>query len=63
MMNKNYDIIIFILKYLYFKKTWSIHFAEIIKIVTVFIKTSLKTQKMLKELEIMYENENNICIF
>ena len=62
MMNKNYDIIIFILKYLYFRKT-EIHFAEIIKIVTVFIKTSLKTQKMLKELEIMYENENNICIF
>ena len=29
-------------------------FADIIKIVTMFIKTSLKTQKMLKELEIMY---------
>ena len=37
-------------------------FADIIKIVTMFIKTSLKTQKMLKGLEIMYPNAVCICI-
>ena len=40
------------------------NFADIIKIVTMFIKKILqKTQKKLKELEIMYQNANYICIF
>ena len=38
-------------------------FADLTKIVTMFIKTSLKTQKMLKELQIMYRNAINNCIF
>ena len=37
-------------------------FADIIKIVTMFIKTSLETLKILKELGIMYQNAINICI-
>ena len=36
--------------------------ADIIKIVTMFIKKSLKTQKKLKELEIIYQNTIFICI-
>ena len=37
-------------------------FADIIKIVTMFIKASLKIQKMLKGLEIIYQNAIIICI-
>ena len=37
-------------------------FAEIIKIITMFIKKCFKTQKKLKELEIMYQNTTYICI-
>ena len=41
-------------------------FADVIqclsKIVTMFIKTSLETLKILKELGIMYQNAINICI-
>ena len=37
-------------------------FANIIKIVTTFIKTILKTQEKLKELETMYQNAIYICI-
>ena len=39
LMDKNYDVIIFILKYLYFKKPRIVIFDDI-KIVTMFIKTS-----------------------
>ena len=37
-------------------------FAEIIKIVAVFIKTIFKGSKKLKELETMYQNAICICI-
>ena len=37
-------------------------FTDTIKIVTMFIKKSLKTQKKLKELKIMYQNATYICI-
>ena len=36
-MNRNYDFITFISKYLYFKKAQSSQFADIIKIATTFI--------------------------
>ena len=38
-------------------------FADISKIVTTFIKTSLEIQKVLKELEIMYRNTIYISVF
>ena len=44
------------------RSSWVANFADIIKIVTMFIKKSLKTQKNLKELEIMYQNAIFICI-
>ena len=37
-------------------------FADIIKIVTIFIKTIFEDSKNFKELEIMYQNETYICI-
>ena len=39
-----------------------VYFADIIRIVTMFIKKILKTEKKLKELEIMYQNGIYICI-
>ena len=52
-MNRNYDVIIFIL---------DLKCPFLLKIVTMFIKTSLKIQKMLKEVEIMYRNASYICL-
>ena len=37
-------------------------FADIIKIVTMFIKTISKDSKKLKHLEIMYQNAIYVCI-
>ena len=37
-------------------------FADVIKIITMFSKKIFKTQKKLKELEIMYENTIYTCI-
>ena len=54
--DRNYDAIIFTLR-----RSGVAIFADIIKIVTMFIKESLKTQKNLKELEIRYQNAINIC--
>ena len=48
-MDRNYDIIICFLKYLYFTKVWVAIFADIIKIVTMFIKKIFKTQEKLKK--------------
>ena len=41
-MNRSYDLITFISKYLCFKKARVSFFADIIKIVTMFIKKTLK---------------------
>ena len=43
-------------------KAMSSHFPDIIKIVTIFLKTILKSKKKLKELEIMYQNAVYIFI-
>ena len=61
-MDRNYDVITFLSRKLYFKKAWVTIFTGIIKVVTIFIKTSLKTQEKLEELEIMYLNGIYICI-
>ena len=37
-------------------------FADIIKIITMFIKTIFKVSKTLKELEIIYQKAIYICI-
>ena len=46
-MDRDYDVITFISKYLYFKKVESSQFADIIKIATMFIKTTFKDLKEL----------------
>ena len=64
-MDRKYDVITFISKYLFLRRTRVTIFTNIIKIVTMFIKTvkkSLKTQKKLRELEIMHQNAIYICI-
>ena len=54
-MDKNFDVITFILKHLYFKAPRVANFYDIIKIATMLIKKKcLKTQAKLKELEVMY---------
>ena len=61
-MGRNYDVITFISKYLFLRRPRVAIFADIIKIVTMFVKTIRKDSKMSKELEIMYQNTICICI-
>ena len=54
-MGRNYDVITFLSKYLYFKKTPRVaNFTGIHKIASMLLKQTLINQKKLKELEIMY---------
>ena len=46
-MNRNYDAITFISKYLYFTKRVG-NFADIVKIVSMYIKTTFKDSKKVK---------------
>ena len=47
-MDINYDVTAFISKYRYFEKAWGSHFADIIKLVTFFIKIILKNSRKAK---------------
>ena len=47
-MDKNYDIIAFFSKNFYFKKGKGAIFPDIIKIVTMFIKATLKGSKQVR---------------
>ena len=49
-----YDVITFVSKFYYFKRLRVTNFADIIKIATMFIKTTLKNSNKFKKLEIMY---------
>ena len=60
-MGRNYDVITFISKYLFLRMPRVAIFADIIKIVTMFVKTIRKDSKTSKELEIMYQNTICIC--
>ena len=53
-MDKNYDIITFISKYLILKKSREARFADIMKIATMFVKTTFQNSKKLNKLEIMH---------
>ena len=61
-IDRNYDVITFIRKYLYFKKTEQLFFLTSSKLQPYLLKLFLKTQKKLKELDIMYQNAIYICI-
>ena len=53
-MNRSYDLITFISKYLYFKKDRVSFFADIIKIVTMFIKKTLKLVSVIFKRQIYF---------
>ena len=61
-MDRSYDVITYVLEYFHFKKPRLAIFADIIKILNMFLGKSLKAQKKLKKLEIMYQNAIFICI-
>ena len=53
-MNRSYDLITFTSKYLYFKKARVSFFADIIKIVTMFIKKTLKLVSVIFKRQIYF---------
>ena len=58
-MDRSYDFS----KYVNFKKAYSSHFADTIKIVTMFIKTIFKDSKKFKKNLNCVAKRNLICIF
>ena len=56
-MRRNYDVITFISR-----RPRVTTFADIIKIVTMFVKTIFKDSKNVKRIKIMYQNAIYICI-
>ena len=49
-MDRNYDVITFISKYLFLRRPGVAIFAKIIKIVTVFIKTIIKDPRKVERI-------------
>ena len=60
-MDRNYDVITFFTKNLYFKKAGVTIFAGIIKIVTMFIKTILKDSRKVRRIR-NYVSEWNLYL-
>ena len=60
-MDRSYDVITFYKTFIW-RSPRVTNFADIIKIVAMLLKHSLKTQKKLKEVEIMYWNAIYIYI-
>ena len=44
-MGCNYDVITYVLKYPCFRKAWGTHFADIITIITIFVKKIFKDSR------------------
>ena len=61
-MGKSYEVIDLFQNTLILRRPRVVISADVIKVVTMFIKKTLKTQKKLKELEIMYQNLTYICV-
>ena len=61
-MHRIYDVMTFISKNLFLRKTRVVNLANIIKVVTILLKQSLKTQEKLEELVIIYQNSVYIYI-
>ena len=61
-MDRSYDAITFISKYLYFKKTVVANFADIIKIVAMFIKTIFKDSRKVKRIR-NYVSKCNLYLY
>ena len=62
-MDRKYDVITIISKYPYFKKAWrSFFFADIIKIVTTFIKKITKDSRTVKRIK-NYVSKSNLYVY
>ena len=61
-MDRSHDVITFISKYLYFKKTVVANFAGIIKIVAMFIKTIFKDSRKIKRIR-NYVSKCNLYLY
>ena len=57
-MDKKYDFITIISKYSYFMKAWSRYFCDIIKIVTIFVKTITKDSRKVKRIRNVLSKSN-----
>ena len=57
-MDKNYDVITFISKHLILRRPGVVIFADIIKIVTMFIKTITKGSRKVKRIRDYLSNSN-----
>ena len=61
-MDRNYDVITIISKYPDFKKPGVVIFADIIKIVTMFIKTITKDSRKVKRIR-NYVSKSNLYVY
>ena len=61
-MDRNYDVIIIISKYPYFQKTGVDIFADIIKIVTMYIETITKDSRKVKRIR-NYVSQSNLHVY
>ena len=61
-MDRNYDVINFISKYLYFKKAGVANFGDIIKIASMFIKTIFKDSRKVKRIK-NYVSKCNLYLY
>ena len=62
-MGRVYDVITFISKNLYFKRAWLAIFADIIKIVTMFIKTIFENSRKVRRIRNYVSNCNLYLYF
>ena len=60
-MDRSYDVIAFQNTFI-LRRFGVANFADIIKIVTMFVKTIFKDPRKVKKIEIMYQNAIYICI-
>ena len=61
-MDRNYDVITIISKYPYFKKVGVVIFADVIKIVSMFIKTITKDSRKVKRIR-NYVSKYNLYVY
>ena len=61
-MDRNYDVMTIILKYLILKRPGVVIFVDIIKVVTMFIKTITKDSRKAKRI-ITYVSKSNLYVY
>ena len=61
-MDRNYDVITFLSRKLYFKKAWVTIFTGIIKVVTIFSKTIFKDSRKVRRIR-NYVSKWNLYLY